>query len=595
MKKCHYYIAGLLLVAAYYAVQFLGPAWIRFLVDQGQFGLLNQLTLSSANQHPGFYLGRGEELVWGPVLQVISGAILILIALGPLKAVSARGYFLVIFVFLLMTKWNVLAFPPYGDSIGGPFAEGWWLAQHNFDYVGLFHQPGYAIGGPKVYQTSLFPTYLAVLYKLCPSIKAFLAVNHLIFFAMAAGVVTLVRAIGRRVFSVEVAGLAAALVLSWPVFQTQLEAGNMELPSLFFAMICAFALVRGQINAAGIAALLSLLAKGSGVFACAAFFCCGLLALIGETKTRRRIAWIVWGLGLMGMAALAVAVKFWVGDQHASAGMIKFMAGWPSLKTFPITYVYLVNIGLLFLVWLFWPQKFAGQEQRDSQRINHIMLIFAGMWFLLFLNFYVVCPRYRLAVYPFYLFTLVWTFAQFCSRQVWQAVVLAGAVLLVQYNSYGWRGSEIPRDYVLLEENLQYRNDLKLYQDLAAAIETKYAGATVVAPFIVAQALAIRDFGFVTRPQDVVIYGFDCKYGRIREYEGLGSLNMARTIYTSLEADQGIKGLPYPINPDDKVLEVLEWGDRKAWIFMGGISIDFMWKMQNYQRLQRLKEAQGVI
>ncbi len=215
------------------------------------------------------------------------------------------------------------------------------------------------------------------------------------------------------------------------------------------------------------------------------------------------------------------------------------------------------------------------------------MSLFAGMWFLLFLNFVNVSPRYRLGVYPFLLFTLFWTCAAFIPRRMVQVLGLAVLIIAVQLNAYGLRNAYINVDYVLLEENLQYRTDMKLYQKLAKVIEKKYNGMAVVAPFIVAQTLAVPDFGYVERTRDVTVYGFNCTYGGIHNYEGIDKLNIARTIYIAHLLDQGSKELPYPIHPNDKVLEVVEWGNRKATIFMGGFSIDMMRKVQQYMMMQQ--------
>ena len=599
MKKTSFVMFLGISFLCYALVSFLGPVFIRFLFDQGRFDLLNRLTLNSSVGSLGFYLGRGEELFWGPLAQVIGGIILAGLVLGPFKDMSSRRFFLLILGFLIVTKWNVLTFPPYGDSVGGPFAEGWWLAQNNFNYVGLFQQPGYALGGPKVYFFSIFPTYLAVLMKLIPSVKLFLIVNHLVFFSLAAGIVMFLRDMARRVFCVEVAGLLAVLVLSWPVFQSQAEAINMELPCLFFAAVSSWALVRDRINLAGVMALTSLLVKGVGAFACAAFLVCGIFIFFKEKDQKKRWIWILWGIALFTVAVLTVAAKFWIKDQHASAGMIRLFAGWPSLKIFPITYVFLLNLFALLCLGMFdfWQGKRIAKGfelSREAWRINLIHVVFAAMWFLLFLNFYAVSPRYRVSVYPFFLFALTWTFVRIVPWRIVQIGALVLAVLVVQFNSYGMRHCPMEtEDYVLLEENLQYRNDLVMYQHVAKIIEEKYSGTTVVAPFIMAQTLAIPWFGYVKKERDVVIYGFNCTYGGIRSYPGMQNLDIPRTIYVAISIDRTDGDFPYPIHPKDKILETVEWGNKKAWIFMGGISIDMMKKLQEYMMLHKSQAARN--
>ena len=51
------------------------------------------------------------------------------------------------FAYLLLAKFEVLVFPPYGDAIGGCFAEGIWLAKNSFNYLGLLKEDSYSLGG----------------------------------------------------------------------------------------------------------------------------------------------------------------------------------------------------------------------------------------------------------------------------------------------------------------------------------------------------------------------------------------------------------------------------------------------------------------
>ena len=74
---------------------------------------------------------------------MMSGLLLTAIVLVFLKNAKARAFGAMVFAYLVLTKIEVLFYPPYGDAIGGPFSEAIWLARHGFDYVELFHQDGY--------------------------------------------------------------------------------------------------------------------------------------------------------------------------------------------------------------------------------------------------------------------------------------------------------------------------------------------------------------------------------------------------------------------------------------------------------------------
>src|SRR3989338_3201886 len=129
--------------------------------------------------------GRAEEILWGP-LSILSAAIFLIIYIRRyLKEAAGRQIFLAVFIFLLIVKFEVLFFPPYGEVVAGPFAEALWLKDHSFNYLALVHAHNFTTGGPKVYLFSIYPTFQALLMKLTPSVKVFLIINHALVFAMA--------------------------------------------------------------------------------------------------------------------------------------------------------------------------------------------------------------------------------------------------------------------------------------------------------------------------------------------------------------------------------------------------------------------------
>lgn len=594
-------------IALFFLTLALGPVYVRYLFENASYEILNWLTRASGQQSLDFYIGRAEEAFFGRLAQVFAGGALITLALTWLKDAPSRVFFWTVLGFLVITKWMVLFYPPYGDAVGGPFAEAWWLAQNNFNYPGLADQPAYHQGGPKTYLTTIFPGYIAILMKLIPNTTLFLFVNHLLFFAMAAGIVTMVRSVGRRVFAPEAAGLTAMVVLSWPVFQTQLEAINMELPTVFFTVLSAYYVIKGSVHKAGVAALLAAAVKGSGIQACAAFGLCGLVLLFQEKDPAKRKAWIGWGIGLGALSVLLLLVKFWMKDQHVVINYVAVGAGLPSLVSFPISYVFLLNLAVIAFLWFFKRSCVIGHTSYestydvkrttyDSWRINAIMLTFATMWFLLFLNFMAVSPRYRVAVYPFLLFTVAWTFFTLVPKRIIQVLALSTAIVVVQFNSYGMMDAVMQKsDHVLLEENLQYRNDMELYRRLTKRLAEAYPGATLVAPFIVAQALAIPKYGYVSSDArlDVVIYGFRCLYGDIKQYaEVADSLELLKTVYSTVTVEEMSPGFMYPLNENDKVLEIVEWGNKKGWIFLGGFSLRMMRQLQLMKAQQKLQQGQ---
>ena len=173
----------LFLSLLFLGTKYLGPRYIQHLYQNQEIDLFN-IIIKAPSQHAplSFYLGRIHEIIIGPFSQVFAGLFLLSLIYLYFRQVSLKIFALIIFIFLVITKYEVLTFPPYGDAIGGPFAEAIWLFQNSFNYQGLLNQPGYAAGGPKVYIFSIFPTYLALLMKCSPSVKVFIVFNHLVFF-----------------------------------------------------------------------------------------------------------------------------------------------------------------------------------------------------------------------------------------------------------------------------------------------------------------------------------------------------------------------------------------------------------------------------
>src|SRR3989338_5627186 len=131
-KKITFWIIFSLFTAFYFLTKLYGSHLTEILFNQNA-GLLNKITGTTTLETLDFYLGRMEEALWGPLTQLISGLLFTFFALRFLKSSSPKTFGIAVFIFLCITKYEVLLFPLYGDAIGGPFAEARWLAEHNFD------------------------------------------------------------------------------------------------------------------------------------------------------------------------------------------------------------------------------------------------------------------------------------------------------------------------------------------------------------------------------------------------------------------------------------------------------------------------------
>lgn len=582
---------------AFYWVKYQSAPLVESLYTNRDISFLNKITGATTEERLGFYLGQAQEAFFGPLSQLISGLIFTAFALLFLRKASFLKFGLAAFIYLIVTKFEVLFFPPYGDAIGGPFAEAIWLVRHSFDYEGLFHAPGYASGGPRVYLFSIYPTYLALLMKLIPGPKAFLVVNHLIVFAFAATIVAVLRDIFMKVFSRDLSILAALILLFLPLFQSQTEAINMEMPCVFFIMLSVHALMKKRIHRAGILALFAVLVKGTGVFVCAGFFLVSLVLFFGRGEFRFNKKVLLWGIGLVLFSIAKTSLKFLTNDQHVSAGMVHFGKGWPSLERMYIFYFYAAS--LIFLLVHYAKNKWQSRQARQAttatpfgQHPAWMMFIFAGMWFALFLNFYAVSPRYRISAYPFLIFCVFYVFSLFVQSQRLRKGGLIIVVAIALFSSYGFfYPPMLENDHVQLERSLEYRNDLEVNQRVVKALEERYEGFRIGAPFTMAQLLALPELRYVKKKLDVMIYGFQCRYGGIKEFPGVRKLKLGRTIYVGVKSVQQNKDFPYPVHPEDRVIEEIQYGNKKAWLFMGGISIDMVLRASRLIQLQRMYEG----
>ncbi len=553
------------------------PQYIADLYNAQSFPLLNALAQTKDNQNLDFYLGRIEENVTGPVSSMFAGLIFLLFCLTHLKKTRTFPYIVSVFIFLILSKLEVLSFPPWGDHVGGSLEEAVWLLRNHFDYVGLFHQPGSIYGGPKYFLFSIYPGAVALLMKICPTPQSFIMTAHLLTFAFAAMMVGLLRKIFLKLFDDTTAILGSLFLLSLPLFQTMMEMINMDMATTFFSFLSAYALIRQRFGWATILALVAVWTKGSGAAACGAvFLTCGLVFLFSQTH-RYRPKLIVYGLLCLFMAFLQVYLRgkfVHTIDMHHNT--VKFLCGLPHFWG----HQYLTSFFLFSLVgvvWLLIKDKKTEPDFVVKYYIPVVMLIESLCWFLLHLNVSIMGPRYKLTLTPFLLFGVVYAYVVVFKNKTFVKISLAIAILVSFFSVYGFlEGERIDSHYYAyneLERSLEYRNDLKLHQKLVREFETNFAGFTIGAPHVTAQILAFPEFGYVQKPLDVMMYGMNITFGGIKNFSGLRNVDLKKTIWIGFH-DTTPHDFPYPIDPMDRVVKTINVGDKQATLFMGGLALE---------------------
>ena len=237
---------------------------------------------------------------------VLSGLALLLICRRYLNNSNGLVFGAVIFAYLLITKWEVLFFPPYGETGAGPLAEAIWLYRHHFDYVGLFHQNTYNSGGPKIYFFSIYPGFIALLLTLMPSVPVFLFTYHVLMFVCAAAVIVLFRSMLSKIYNQEIAVLLSLLLLALPLFQSMTELIDMEMLCLFFSVMAVYFLVNKKIALAGVMAIISTAVKDPGSIACAVVFTAGVVLFLFDAEFKKKPKVLLWSAAALffGLAKL---------------------------------------------------------------------------------------------------------------------------------------------------------------------------------------------------------------------------------------------------------------------------------------------------
>lgn len=578
----------------FYAVKYLSPLAIGHWFNGGAKGLLNALSFSAANQSLNFYTGKLEELYLGPLAMLLGGCAFLILCKKILVESSFKIFAAATFVFILLTRLEILFWPPYGDSASGPFIEALWLLHNNFDYVKLSQQPGFVAGGPKVYLFSIYPTFMALLKSIIPHHKTFFLVNHLLGFTLGAGVVALLRQIMQKVTTKENAILVALCLLYLPLFQSQVEQINMEMPVTFFAILSLYYLIEKKLARASLMSMLAVLAKGVAVYISVTVFVAAIFLVLTDEKLKNKWTAVLWGSAALLFAALNYYGSFYILNAGGNVKMVGAFEGIRWMKSMPLFYVFIISTIVLF--WDFIEREydekenlFAGIIQYLKQHyVAFVMYVSAGGWFFLFLNSYGGQYRYRLILAPAIVFCVYYMIHLRTKVQKVKSILIYFCIFFSLLFSYGLiYGNLFDVAYSTLERSLEYRNDMKLDLKVAKALNKTAPDFLIAAPFTMAQILALPELGYVTQKLNVMIYGYPARYGGIKNFNGLQELNIEKTIWIALD-DPANKRVDYPVGPNDRVIGQIEAGERRAKLFLGGFAIEQM-RIDIYKRLMARK------
>lgn len=593
-----FWIPFLVFLVLYFFLKIISPVFIEKLYYQGSVELFNRLLGVVGEKSLEFYQGRLQEVFWGPFIQIISISLLIGFSLKYLQNVRLSIFACAVFLYLLITKFEVLFFPPYGETGAGPLAEAVWLYRHHFDYIALAHQPNVDQGGPKVYLFSLYPSFVAGLLTVLPSVKGFIFVYHLLMFAAASVVAALFRSMAGKIFPKDIAVLLSIVLLALPIFQSMVEVINMEMLCLFFVTLSAFFLAYKKIGPASVAAVLAAFIKAPGGIACAAVFVVSVGLFLFDPQHKRHWKFPIYGaIALILGCTILYLLRTFVSPVQTPAGTIKILVGLQPVMGCRYLLIFLL-ISVFGMMYAWFLNFFNKNNKPGLFFIKHyvpcVSFAFILSWFGMYLNLSVMGPRYKLLLAPFLVFCVFFAFASILKSPKVRQRALFLVIFLASLGSYGFFHKDKIQSYTYayneLERSLEYRNDLALDVSLAKILEKDFSSYTIGAPWVIAQELALPELGYVSKSLDVMMYGFSVNYGGIKDFPGFSALDLNKTIYVGFRKDQMIPGLG-PIDPQkDKIIREIAVGDKEVVLFQGGFAIEKMRLLHElYRKQQRVQ------
>jgi len=576
-----------------------GPLAVDALYKRGKILFLNACTGAQGILPVEFYTGQFDDKFFGPISAICAALAFLYLGLKFLNRLAGAKLFFYFFAYFLITKWEALVFPPYGDSASGPMMEAVWLLQNNFDFMKLSQQPLFIIGGPKAYLFSFYPGFQALLMKWTPTATAFLVASHLITFLFSAAIMALFFNILCRIWNAKTAFLLCFLFLALPLTQSQIEQLNMEIPTLIFIIVAFYYLSKKDIFKAALFSGVAIFVKIYALFAAATVFAAGLFLFFCDDERRGRLSVLFSAILAITFAILGAWLLCFVINPGNAVDKVGPFQGWPLMARFPVTYFFLISVavyGVFAIRCIVAQGRDYWQQCLSFIKANFLvatMFVASAAWFVLFINSLWIPPRYTLILFPSLMIVVASTAMYFIRKEKIMQRILIGLIVVASLSSYGAMYKPLAiEDYSVTERSLEYRNDVKLHMRLGKILSSRYSDLTIATPFNFAQMFAFPEIGFVDKKLDVMIYLFPCLYGGIKNFDGIENMNMAKVLWVGVNTP--FMRPPYlPTGPQDFIIEKIYAGNKSAVLFMGGYSINAVYH-QGQAVMKRL-EASGLL
>lgn len=431
---------------------------------------------------------------------------------------GAALVFVLSFVAILITRWEVLDARPGVDQIG-LMSEAHFLYESGFDYSALRAQTPMDQGGNyRAYVVSILPTVIAGFRTLGCTIEQSIIAYHLFIFVVAAAVCALFFAfVAWRVDSFAAVLSTVAMMLN-PLLSTQADMITMEIPLICATLVTAIAVQRQQWLLATVVTLAAALIKTTGVvvtLAVATTLAFQLAVAWTRVDWTKRLTW----LGILAIGGLFVGMEmaftFWGGTLQSR------IAAPQVINPLPAAIIYFPDILLLAFVGLGLTLVRLGQSYSESEGdgatrfaafqkgilslgsewIFCWVLIFGNIGILMQVAFH---PRYFCLSVPFVYAAFTFGLCLSFSRKWVTRSTFVGIIAINLVNFDGILFPEIPKELsrsgTFLERSHEY---LENHDALVAAVKVLEARAPdrpVLVSEIVSHFVSNPGLGYVGKP-----------------------------------------------------------------------------------------------
>ena len=423
---------------------------------------------------------------------------------------SGWARFSLVFLLILVLKWDTLLQPPVWDTAMGLFPPALTLAENGFDLLELLAMPGYQEGGPNAHSTSLLTLATAtVLWATGGGTMAFLILHLLHFIVAALALLTLFR-LARPVFGGVTTVLLCVSVLLHPIFSTQVGYLYMEMPLFLFTVLALFAWTERRFWPAVLWATLAYATKETGIIVPATLALAVLLERRDLPDKARRVAQItvfpvLWtaGVALLSRIAVSGAEDFAflpsLGVVFGGIGqyLARFLLNVPDLLVFIAVFFVMALVYVIPILGALRTEPIdpsvRSQEHRELLVLGYsgVLIVFFILLFMVALpvvaGFTIVLPRYYVMILPFLLLWVGYGVKRLLGTRLTSPAAVC-FVLLSAFFALNTSGALYPLDIdtegpgndpALTERSNAYRRLLALEMDAIRALEELPPGVPV--------------------------------------------------------------------------------------------------------------------